>query len=88
MVDNQPEAPRLDTPGPETLGALKSSGWTSVTVKDEIRRNAVERIRSGEQLFPGVMGYEDTVLPQLEHAVLAGHDVIFLGERGLSLIHI
>ena len=77
MVDNRPETHR-----PETLGALKTSGWTSVTVKDELRRNAVERIRSGEQLFPGVMGYEDTVLPQLEHAVLAGHDVIFLGERG------
>lgn len=47
-----------------------------------MRRNAVELIRSGEPLFPGVMGYEDTVQPQLEHAVLAGHDVIFLGERG------
>ena len=57
-----------------------------MTVKDEIRRNAVERIRSGEQLFPGVMGYEDTVLPQLEHAVLAGHDVIFLGERGQACL--
>jgi len=47
-----------------------------------MRRNAVELIRSGEPLFPGIIGYEDTVLPQLEHAVLAGHDVIFLGERG------
>ncbi len=47
-----------------------------------MRQNAVELIKSGEPLFPGVMGYEDTVLPQLEHAVLAGHDVIFLGERG------
>jgi magnesium chelatase subunit I len=67
---------------PETLGALRESGWTSRTVKDEMRRNAVELIKSGEPLFPGVMGYEDTVLPQLEHSVLAGHDVIFLGERG------
>jgi magnesium chelatase subunit I len=47
-----------------------------------MRENAVARIRAGEALFPGVLGYEDTVLPQLEHAVLAGHDVIFLGERG------
>ncbi len=47
-----------------------------------MRQNAIRRIRSGEALFPGVLGYEDTVLPQLEHAVLAGHDVIFLGERG------
>ncbi|MEM7272818.1 MAG: sigma 54-interacting transcriptional regulator [Actinomycetota bacterium] len=67
---------------PETIGALRQSGWTSRSVKDEMRSNAVERIRSGEALFPGVLGYEDTVLPQLEHAVLAGHDVIFLGERG------
>ncbi len=67
---------------PETIGTLRQSGWVSRSVKEEIRRNAVERIRSGESLFAGVMGYEDTVLPQLEHAVLAGHDVIFLGERG------
>jgi magnesium chelatase subunit I len=51
-------------------------------VKDEIRRNAVVKIRSGQPLFPGILGYDDTVLPQLEHAVLAGHDIIFLGERG------
>jgi magnesium chelatase subunit I len=53
-----------------------------VPVKDELRRNAVAKIRSGEALFPGVLGYDDTVLPQLENALLAGHDVIFLGERG------
>jgi magnesium chelatase subunit I len=51
-------------------------------VKDEVRRNAVARISAGQPLIPGVMGYDDTVLPQLENAVLAGHDVIFLGERG------
>jgi len=51
-------------------------------VKEEIRRNAVAKIKAGQPLFPGVLGYEDTVLPQLEHAVLAGHDIIFLGERG------
>jgi magnesium chelatase subunit I len=69
-----------DRPG--TLGALRASGWESVPVKEELRRNAIARIRSGEDLFPGVQGYEDTVLPQLENALLAGHDVIFLGERG------
>ena len=47
-----------------------------------MRRNAIARIQAGEPLFPGVLGYEDTVLPQLENALLAGHDVIFLGERG------
>jgi magnesium chelatase subunit I len=67
---------------PATLGELRESGWTSEPVKTEIRRNAIERIRAGEPLFPQVLGYEDTVLPQLENALLAGHDVIFLGERG------
>lgn len=67
---------------PGTLGELRASGWVSRPVKEEVRRNAIERIRAGEQLFPGVEGYDDTVLPQLENALLAGHDVIFLGERG------
>jgi magnesium chelatase subunit I len=71
-----------DATRPATLGELRASGWQSVPVKDEIRRNAVARIAAGEQLIPSVLGYEDTVLPQLENAVLAGHDVIFLGERG------
>src|SRR6478672_8343542 len=67
---------------PATLGQLRESGWQSVPVKEEIRRNAITKIQAGEPLFPGVLGYEDTVLPQLENALLAGHDVIFLGERG------
>lgn len=67
---------------PATLGALRSSGWQSIPVKEELRRNAVARISAGQQLFDGVLGYEDTVMPQLENALLAGHDVIFLGERG------
>ena len=65
-----------------TLGDLKASGWQSSPVKEEIRRNAVARIAAGEALFEGVLGYEHTVMPQLENALLAGHDVIFLGERG------
>jgi hypothetical protein len=70
-------------PAPATVGQLRESGWTSVPVKEELRRNAIERIQAGEVLFPVlVQGYEDTVLPQLENALLAGHDVIFLGERG------
>ncbi|NNC80389.1 MAG: sigma 54-interacting transcriptional regulator [Acidimicrobiales bacterium] len=67
---------------PTTLGELVSSGWQSVPIAEEIRRNAVARIRAGEPLVPSVLGYENTVLPQLENALLAGHDVIFLGERG------
>lgn len=67
---------------PTTLGELKASGWISRPVKDEVRANAIERIVAGRPLVDGVLGYEDTVLPQLENALLAGHDVILLGERG------
>src|SRR5579884_4192536 len=67
---------------PATLGQLRDSGWKSVPVKEEVRRNAVRRIAAGQPLVEGVLGYEETVLPQLENALLAGHDVIFLGERG------
>src|SRR5687768_5803588 len=67
---------------PATIGQLRESGWESRSVKDEIRSNAVARIAAGQVLFERVLGYEDTVLPQLENALLAGHDVIFLGERG------
>ena len=67
---------------PTTLGALKASGWVSRPVKEEVRENAVASIAAGQPLFEGVLGYEDTVMPQLENALLAGHDVIFLGERG------
>jgi len=67
---------------PATLGQLRESGWESLPVKEEVRRNAAAKVKAGEPLFPGVLGYDDTVLPQLENALLAGHDVIFLGERG------
>src|SRR5918995_1418132 len=65
-----------------TIGQLRASGWRSRPIKEEIRANAVERIRTAEPLFEGVLGYDQTVMPQLENALLAGHDVIFLGERG------
>ena len=67
---------------PATLGQLRESGWQSLPVKEEIRRNAVTKIAAGEPLFDRVLGYETTVMPQLENALLAGHDIIFLGERG------
>ena len=72
------------TPAPSsaTIGQLKSSGWISRPIKEEIRLNAVTKIMAKQPLFEGVLGYEDTVMPQLENAILAGHDVIFLGERG------
>jgi magnesium chelatase subunit I len=67
---------------PGTLGELRASGWESRPVKEEVRANALARIAAGEPLVDGVIGFDDTVLPQLENALLAGHDVIFLGERG------
>src|SRR5947207_12127925 len=65
-----------------TLGELRASGWESRPVKEEVRANALARISSGKPLVDGVIGFDDTVLPQLENALLAGHDIIFLGERG------
>ena len=67
---------------PTTIGELKASGWTSRTVKEEIRANVVAQLAAGQPLIDGIVGYDDTVLPQLANALLAGHDVIFLGERG------
>ncbi len=65
-----------------TLGELRASGWVSRPVKQELRENAVAQLRAGRALVGGVLGYEETVMPQLANAILAGHDVIFLGERG------
>jgi magnesium chelatase subunit I len=67
---------------PTTLGELRASGWESVPIKEEVRRNAVARLKAGEPLVSGVLGYEETVLPQVANAILAGHDMVLLGERG------
>src|SRR5690349_9175350 len=67
---------------PATLGALRASGHQHRTVKQEIRANLLARMRAGETRFPGVVGFDDTVLPDLERALLAGHDLVLLGERG------
>ena len=67
---------------PRTLGALRERGDVVRSVREEIRSNLEERLRSGRPLSSAVLGYEDTVLPQLETALLAGHDIILLGERG------
>ncbi len=65
-----------------TLGQLRASGWRSLPVKHELRGNAAARIAAGLPIVEGILGFDDTVLPQLENALLAGHDVVFLGERG------
>ncbi len=67
---------------PATIGQLRQSGWQPRTVKDEIRDNVARRVAAGQRLIPGVLGFDDTVLPQLENALLAGHDIVLLGERG------
>jgi magnesium chelatase subunit I len=67
---------------PATLQDLRGSGWVSKTVKQEIRDNFLRMLQAGEDLFPGIIGYENTVLPEINLAVLAGHDMLFLGEKG------
>lgn len=67
---------------PTTLAELLESGWKSRSVKDEIRENLTRALASGEPLFPGIVGYEDTVIPEIVIALLAGHDMLFLGEKG------
>jgi magnesium chelatase subunit I len=67
---------------PSTVGELRASGYTSKSVKQELRDNLVTRLKADAPLFPGIVGYEDTVLPQVENALLSGQDIVFLGERG------
>ena len=81
------DAPTAITPTspdhlPRTLGELRSSGHEYRTVKQELRDNLLDRLRSGAPRFPGIVGYDDTVLPEVERALLAGHDMVLLGERG------
>ena len=67
---------------PRTLGDLKASGYRVVDVKTEMRRNLIRSLKTGEPLFPGILGYDDTVIPQIQNAVLSKHDMLFLGLRG------
>ncbi len=67
---------------PSTLKELRESGWVSKTVKREIYDNFMCMLRSGEDLFPGIIGYESTVIPEINIALIAGHDMLFLGEKG------
>ncbi|MHB8394581.1 MAG: AAA family ATPase [Candidatus Dormibacteria bacterium] len=67
---------------PSTLGELRGSEYRMRSVREELRDNLVSALRAGRQLFPGLVGYQDTVVPQIQNALLAGQDIIFLGERG------
>ncbi|HEV3163025.1 MAG TPA: sigma 54-interacting transcriptional regulator [Isosphaeraceae bacterium] len=72
----------MATERPRTLGELRSSGYRMESVKDEMRRNLIGKIQAGEPLFPGILGYEETVIPQVQNAILSRHDMLFLGLRG------
>src|SRR4030095_10366435 len=66
----------------KTLGDLKKSGYSSVGIKEEIRRNLVKKLQSKEETFPGILGYEESVIPDTERALLSRHNILFLGLRG------
>ncbi|HEY4232809.1 MAG TPA: magnesium chelatase [Lacipirellulaceae bacterium] len=67
---------------PQTLAELRSSGWQSKTVKQEIHDNFLAKLQAGEELYRGIVGYDDTVIPEMNIAILAQHDMLFLGEKG------
>src|ERR1700755_1369073 len=72
----------LDRPAIATLGELKKQSHLPRSIREEIRVNLLRKLRSGEPLFPGIIGYEDSVVPAIENALLSGQDLLFLGERG------
>src|SRR5688572_4709515 len=72
----------MSHPRPATLGQLKEAGYKPSSVKEELRRNVIRKLRAGEELFPGIVGYRVTVIPQLVNGILAKHDLLFLGLRG------
>jgi|tagenome__1003787_1003787.scaffolds.fasta_scaffold20906117_2 magnesium chelatase subunit I len=69
-------------PRPATLGQLKETGYQPSSVKDELRRNLIRKLKAGEELFPGIVGYRDSVVPQIVNGILSKHDLLFLGLRG------
>src|SRR5947207_15667853 len=68
-----------------TLGELRAAGYRVLPVREEMRKNLLAHLGRGERILPGIIGYDDTVLPQIENAVLAGHHIVFLGERGQAM---
>ncbi|MGL4463271.1 MAG: hypothetical protein ACRC1K_14075, partial [Planctomycetia bacterium] len=79
---NNAGAAPAERPQPTTLAELRRTGWVSKSVKDEIRENFTRMLAAGEPLFPGIVGYDDTVIPEVSIALLSGHDMLFLGEKG------
>src|SRR5215470_17608869 len=72
----------LTTQRPSNLKELRDSGWQSKTVKQEVRDNFLRMLQDGDELFPGIIGYDNTVIPEINLALIAGHDLLFLGEKG------
>jgi len=72
----------MPSSAPSTVGELKASGYMTLPVRDELRKNLVRKLRAGDELFSGIVGYDETVVPQLVNAILARHDFILLGLRG------
>ena len=72
----------MSHPHPATLGQLKETGYHFCSVKDEMRRNLIRKLQSGQDLFPGILGYRETVIPQIINGILSRHDLLFLGLRG------
>ncbi|GAF98713.1 unnamed protein product, partial [marine sediment metagenome] len=66
----------------KTIGELKASGYQPESLKGEMRRNLIAMIKKKKEIFPGIIGFDDVVIPQIENAIIAGQDIIFLGERG------
>jgi magnesium chelatase subunit I len=81
-VSSQNEPVTIPADLPRTLGDLRAAGHEYRTVKEELRANLLARMRAGEARFPGIVGFDETVLPEVERALLAGHDLVLLGERG------
>src|SRR3954466_7933824 len=66
----------------KTIGELRKSGYVSRSIKDEIRENLIKKIKAKQNAFPGILGYEDSVIPDTERALLSRHNILFLGLRG------
>src|SRR5678815_3724494 len=72
----------MKTQNIKTLGELKASGYKPKSIKEELRQNLIEKLKRKENTFPGIVGYEDSVIPDVERAILSKHNILFLGLRG------
>src|ERR1700709_2866189 len=74
--------PTMNHPAVSTVGQIKKPVYRPASVKDELRRNLIAKLKSGEELFPGIVGYRESVIPQIVNGILSKHDLLFLGLRG------